>query len=75
MSHVAIINEETGVIENIAIVEEDADWTPPSDKRIIHLPHDYEAGIGWTHNSEDGTFTAPPAPPEPPEPEAPIPTS
>lgn len=71
MSHVAIINVETNVIENIAVVEEGANWTPPSDKQILHLPHDYEAGIGWTYNNEDGTFTAPPAPSPPPEPDIP----
>jgi hypothetical protein len=62
MSHVAIINDETGVIENIAVVEEGANWTPPGDKRVLSLPHDHEVGIGWTHNKEDGTFLAPPVP-------------
>lgn len=69
MSHVAIINVETGVIENICVLEEGANWTPPSDKLILHLPHDYQAGIGWTYNNEDETFTAPPPPPLLSEPE------
>jgi hypothetical protein len=66
MAHVAIINDETGLIENMAEVEDGANWSPPNGKRTLRMLGVYEAAIGWIHNKTTGQFNAPVLPDVPP---------
>ena len=54
MPRVAIIEEATGRVVNIADVEDGANWNPPADH--IAVAHE-QAAIGMVY--KDGEFSAP----------------
>lgn len=63
----ALINT-AGLVVNVIVLVNPANYKPPSGQRLIQIPAGIAAGIGWTY--ADGQFTPPPAPePVPPTPD------
>lgn len=57
--------DNAGLVINVIVLVNPADYTPPGDQRLIQLPADTAIGIGWKY--VNGQFTPPPAPePVPP---------
>lgn len=50
----ALINKQTGIVENIISIEPDAIWTPSKDFEVVDEP---SGDIGDIYNS--GSFTKP----------------
>lgn len=53
----AVIDSITYIVVNIVVWDGVSEWSPPSGTFAIQSD---EAGIGWTYNPGDGTFTPPP---------------
>lgn len=62
MADFAVINSETGIVENVVVLDDVNAWTPPEGCEVKPLGEN--VGIGWTW--ADGQWIEPPAPePEP----------
>ena len=46
----ALVNKQTNIVENIIVLEEGAQWTPPSDMHLVQLTSEFGVGDTW-----DGT--------------------
>ena len=54
----AIVNTETKIVENVILLDESSQWSPPDGCSVVDLLS--QAGIGWSYI--DGEFIAPEAP-------------
>ena len=61
----ALVNQENNTVENIIVLKEGANWTPPDG--FICTPLQVSFGIGDTWDGAN--FVRAPEPPQPPEPE------
>lgn len=57
----AIINNETNIVENAVVLDEGAIWRPPTGYYTVDIST-LEVGIDWTYNPQTNEWTAPPAP-------------
>lgn len=55
----ALVNTETGIVENIVVWDGVTEWTPPVGVDVIQLSESEAAYIGGTRNP-DGTYSQPP---------------
>ena len=55
----ALVNTETGIVENIIVWDGVTEWTPPAGVNVIFVSELEAAYIGGTRNS-DGTYSPPP---------------
>lgn len=55
----ALVNTETGIVENIIVWDGVTEWTPPAGVDVIQLSELDIAYIGGTRNP-DGTYSQPP---------------
>ncbi len=46
----ALVNKQTNIVDNVIVLEEGAQWTPPSDMHLVPLEPQFGAGDTW-----DGT--------------------
>ena len=63
----AVIDSATNIVDNVIVLEEGAEWTPPPDHYIKNITG-LEVGIGWTYDPTTGQWSSPPPPPPPPPP-------
>lgn len=43
----ALVNSESGVVENVIILEEGAQWTPPDGMNLVLLQGEFGIGDTW----------------------------
>jgi hypothetical protein len=55
----AVINEQTNIVENAIVLDENANWTCPEGFYIVDITNQ-QAAINWTHNPSTKEWTAPP---------------
>lgn len=58
MKTYAVIDRATHVIENTVLWDGESLWTPPATT-YLYLLEGQEIGIGFTHDPETNTFSAP----------------
>ena len=54
----AIINGQTNIVTNTVVLEDGAQWTPPSGDYIVNIT-DTEVGINWVYNPITKQWTPP----------------
>lgn len=52
----AVIDIQTNIVVNVVVWDGHSSWSPPEG--CIAIQSDL-AGIGWTYNPKDGSFTPP----------------
>lgn len=55
----ALVNKETGIVENIIVWDGVTEWTPPAEVDVVKLSETDIAYTGGIRNS-DGTYSQPP---------------
>ncbi|WP_225773349.1 tail fiber assembly protein [Pseudomonas sp. Marseille-Q5115] len=58
MKTYAVINQETGLVENLVVWDGESEWSPPEGFVAVETE---AASIGWTYS--EGQFRAPPVVP------------
>lgn len=61
----ALINDETNIVDNVVVLDEGVQWTPPDNDYLVNIDG-LEVGIGWSYDPQTQQWTPPPPPPEPP---------
>jgi hypothetical protein len=54
----ALVNKQTNIVENVVVLEEGAQWTPPSDMTLVPLTSYFGIGDTW----DGATFIRKPIP-------------
>lgn len=60
----ALVNDETNIVENVVVLDEGVQWTPPYNDYLVDITN-LGVGIGWSYNPNTQEWTPPPPPPEP----------
>lgn len=61
MSYYAVIDEATNVVDNVIVLNDPSQWTPPDNHHIVNID-DVAVGIGWSYNQSTNQWTPPPEP-------------
>ena len=59
MSNYAVILNTTNICDNIIVLNEGSQWSPPEDHYIVNIDGSL-AGIGWHYEPATQVWTAPP---------------
>lgn len=60
MSTYAVINSDTNICDNVIVLDEGSQWTPPPTHYMINIDGLY-CGVGWHYDHATQVWTAPPS--------------
>jgi hypothetical protein len=52
MQRAALVTDD-GIVENVVIVDPEAEWEPPEGLELVELPDDSPVGPGWTGDGKE----------------------